>query len=251
MNNVISHTTPARTDERASAYSLNKLSLGMVMIALLGFTAFAFAAHTTPYFDFDLRIARAVQSIHAAWFDLLMRAVGLPGYPPQVYVLVLIGLIILWFAGARWQAVSFFFAAVVISAFCQGIKLLVARPRPSPDLIAVANPALDGGSLSFPAGHTQTFTTILGFMIYLLLNIRHRAWWQNALLILFSVMLAFIGVSRIYSGEHWFSDVVAGYWIGAIGLWVTIQFYEWGKSKFFRARNSHKALASEGAQHAR
>jgi membrane-associated phospholipid phosphatase len=52
-------------------------------------------------------------------------------------------------------------------------------------------------------------------------------------LIVYGFMLAFIGISRVYLGEHWLTDVVGGYLFGGIWLWLTIQLYQWGKPRFF------------------
>lgn len=52
-------------------------------------------------------------------------------------------------------------------------------------------------------------------------------------MILCGMLIALIGLARIDSGEHWFSDVVGGYLVGTIWLVLTIYFYRWGKPRFF------------------
>jgi undecaprenyl-diphosphatase len=47
------------------------------------------------------------------------------------------------------------------------------------------------------------------------------------------VEIALIGMSRIYLGEHWFSDVVGAYLLGSIALVIMIFFYRWGKTRYF------------------
>ncbi len=51
-------------------------------------------------------------------------------------------------------------------------------------------------------------------------------------MIIGGLLIALIGLARVYSGEHWFSDVVGGYLFGSIWLVLTIRFYDWGKSRF-------------------
>lgn len=233
MSNVISPVETTRALTPVAAPRVRGLSILLMALITVAFTALAVVAHNTPYFGFDLTIARTVQSIQSPELITLFNWIGLPGYPPQVYVEMVALILALWLAHARWQAVGVLFANLGVGTLGTGVKLLVARTRPSPDLIHVANPALDGGGLSFPAGHVLVYLTVLGFLIYLLLRVPQRALWQNAALILLGVMIALIGVSRIYSGEHWFSDVVGGYLFGSIGLWLTIRFYEWGRSRFF------------------
>ncbi|HZQ09664.1 MAG TPA: phosphatase PAP2 family protein, partial [Anaerolineae bacterium] len=81
--------------------------------------------------------------------------------------------------------------------------------------------------------------------IYLLLQASSRQWWHYALVILFAVLIIGIGPSRIYVGEHWFSDVVGAYLVGAVWLWVSIRFYEWGKDRFFKEKRARASTSGE------
>jgi len=51
--------------------------------------------------------------------------------------------------------------------------------------------------------------------------------------VLFGILIALVGVSRIYVGEHWASDVLGAYLLGSVTLVAIIQFYIWGKTRFF------------------
>ena len=48
-----------------------------------------------------------------------------------------------------------------------------------------------------------------------------------------SLLAGLMGVSRIYQGQHWFSDVMGAYLLGSVWLALTIKFYRWGKPRFF------------------
>ena len=80
----------------------------------------------------------------------------------------------LWLGGARWEAIGVLFANLAVGTLGTGVKMLVARMRPSPNLVHVANPSLDGGGLSFPAGHVLVYVTVLGFLMYLLWQVPQR-----------------------------------------------------------------------------
>jgi len=56
---------------------------------------------------------------------------------------------------------------------------------------------------------------------------------QLVLLVIFGSLVLTIGASRIYLGEHWASDVVGAYLLGSLVLIGVIQFYHWGKTRFF------------------
>jgi membrane-associated phospholipid phosphatase len=210
----------------------------VVVLAVIAMAALAFAAHSVRYFDIDLSAARALQSIHAGAFDSAMRLVGAPGYPPQVYVEIVVLLVILWAVKLKWEALMEVFATVGIGAVGLIVKILVDRPRPTPDLINVVT-ALDNGKQSFPAGHVESYVAILGFLWYLSYTLLPRNSVRRLVeLIVFGVMIALIGVSRVYVGEHWLSDVVGGYLLGGIWLWLTIKVYAWGKPRFFKSERT-------------
>jgi membrane-associated phospholipid phosphatase len=46
-------------------------------------------------------------------------------------------------------------------------------------------------------------------------------------------MMALIGLSRVYEGQHWASDVLASYLLGSVWLAMSILIYLWGKPRFF------------------
>ena len=204
-----------------------------VVIALVLLGALAFTVHFNPVLPWDLATTRAVQSVHAGWYDLLMRAVGEPGYPPQIYILVAWIFVVLWGAGLKWEAIGHAFATVGIGIVGLIIKIPVDRPRPSPQLVHVINPNLDGGKMSFTAGHVESYVAIFGFLIFLLIVLGRPSWLRTLEIAFFAFLIALIGISRLYTGEHWLSDVIGGYLSGSVWLIATIRFYDWGRNRFF------------------
>ena len=55
----------------------------------------------------------------------------------------------------------------------------------------------------------------------------------HLLLVILGGMVALIGLSRIYEGQHWASDVLAAYLLGSVWLGLSILIYRWGKPRFF------------------
>lgn len=221
---------------RSSRSPFNRANLAVLILlicASIAFAVLAFAAHNAPYFSFDLEIARRVQGIDTAWFDALMKLVGWPGYPPQVYVVVVLLFLLIWFLVSKWAAVTLAVATFGIGALGLLFKILVNRPRPDPALIHVMNPNLDGGKYSFTAGHVESYIVIFGFIFFLAYISQNHSWMRSLVMIICAVLIVLIGPSRIYSGEHWASDIIGGYLLGIIGLVLTIWFYQWGVARHF------------------
>ena len=59
---------------------------------------------------------------------------------------------------------------------------------------------------------------------------------RTLLMLFFGALILLIGISRIYLGQHWASDVVGAYLLGSLTLVANIAFYRWGKTRFFVAK---------------
>jgi undecaprenyl-diphosphatase len=225
MSSVI--TTPTSSASLAAPRSTgtSRWLWLVVAVLLILFVSLAYAVHSVPYFPIDLQASLAVQGLAAPWFHTLMFVVSWPGFPPQVYIFVVIAGIGLYVTRQRREAVFLVVSSVAIASISQGVKLLVDRPRPPASLVHVLIPNLNGGHWSFPAGHVESYVVLFGFMIYVA-----YAHWRNNLarglvIVLGVLMIALVGVSRIDSGEHWLTDAAGGYLLGAAFLAVMLAWY--------------------------
>jgi undecaprenyl-diphosphatase len=201
-----------------------------VLISSAVFVALAVVAHTVAYFPIDLTITRALQRYHGPFISQLMHGVSWLGFIPQTDVLVGLTVLSLFLAGLRWEAVCTLFGAcaVVVGAL---VKIIVYRPRPTADLVDVFSQL---NSSSFPSGHVIEFTGFCGFLVFLVYTLLKPSWVRTALLILLALIIILMGPSRIYLGQHWFSDVMGAYLLGSLWLALTIKLYRWGKPRFFK-----------------
>jgi undecaprenyl-diphosphatase len=136
----------------------------------------------------------------------------------------------LFLTGLKWESLSTIIAAGAIPVGTV-IKLVVYRPRPSADLVHVIKQLPTSG---FPSGHVLAFTGVGGFLAFLVFSLLKPSWERTTLLVGFALLILLMGVSRIYEGQHWFSDVMGAYLFGSLWLALTIKIYRWGKPRFFR-----------------
>jgi undecaprenyl-diphosphatase len=135
-------------------------------------------------------------------------------------------LLFLYGSGLKRETVVTFASVVGISVLGFGIKLLVDRPRPGADLVYVISQLSD---FSFPSGHVLYFTAFFGFLLFLVYTLLKHSWWRTLLLVILGGMVALIGLSRIYEGQHWASDVLAAYLLGSVWLAMSVYVYRRGR----------------------
>ncbi|MGB8644819.1 MAG: phosphatase PAP2 family protein [Anaerolineae bacterium] len=203
---------------------------GYVIAAAIAFGVLFFFARTVPYFTFDLPVARWVQSFNPPWFDALMRFITGLGFTPLAEILCGLIILFVFVIGLRWEAVALTFAGVGVGALGGLVKVIVQRPRPTASLVNVYALLSDP---SFPSGHVLLFTAFLGFLFFMLYTLVPHSTRRTLGLVLFGALIALVGVSRVYLGEHWPSDVLGAYLLGSLWLALTIYLYGWGKPRFF------------------
>ncbi|KUO19442.1 phosphatase PAP2 family protein [Streptomyces dysideae] len=124
-----------------------------------------------------------------------------------------------WRRSARRPAVWLAVATTVGTLLQQGLKAAVNRPRPVwPDPVDSAHYA------AFPSGHAMTATVVCGLLLRLLHHYGvGRALWRTAVLVA-AVSVIGVGMTRVWLGVHWLSDVVGGWLLGAtlVALAVTV-----------------------------
>lgn len=96
---------------------------------------------------------------------------------------------------------------LVITLLNQIFKFILQRPRPTEFRI------IDEKGYSFPSGHSMISMAFYGFLIYLIYRYIKNKSLKWVLIIILSLLIVLIGISRIYLGVHYTSDVLAGFLI--------------------------------------
>ena len=203
---------------------------GYLIASLSVFAILAVLASTTAYFQIDLTITKTLQTLSAPWFRGLMEFVSWLGYMPTAPIITLLFAVVLLLFGFQWESLSTIVSVVGIGALNTAVKAIVSRPRPAATLVEVYQNLT---SYSFPSGHVMFFMALFGFLLFLAFVLLKRSVKRTILVILFLALIILVGVSRIYLGEHWASDVLAAYLLSGLGLALVTVFYRWGKARFF------------------
>ena len=196
-------------------------TLLLFFVALIGYSLTMLYVNSQDL-SFDLSLAHRVQSLNNPLFADLMVFVSLFGAVP--YLLIPFSLMAFWLLrrGSRSEALflPLVFVAPVVSEIS---KDLIARPRPLEGLVTVSG---NFPGFSFPSGHVLFYTLFFGFVAFLALSLPNmKPAFRPILFALSALMILLVGVSRIYLGAHWPTDVLAGYLVGFALLEILVVLY--------------------------
>ena len=105
----------------------------------------------------------------------------------------------------------------ILTILNQIIKFIMPRPRPTEFRI------IEETGYSFPSGHSMVSLAFYGYLIYLIYKYINNKHLKRTLIIILSVLICIIGVSRIYLGVHYTSDVLGGFLISFAYLIIYIE----------------------------
>jgi len=163
----------------------------------------------------DPRVERFVVDHRVEWATAAMKGVTWLGSNAVLIPLVIAVGGSFWLRDRRWRPAAFMAAALVGSNLWYHIaKSLVGRPRPPEQLHLISVTGF-----GFPSGHATAVVACWGMAVVLVgagrsTRVKVGLWIGAALIAIL------VGLSRLYLGVHWWTDVVAGFALG--GLWLCV-----------------------------
>lgn len=168
-------------------------------------------------------------SLRSPGLDSAVTAFTNVGGPVGMPILALVAVAVITWRRRRWTplVLTLIAAAGSLAMTIVG-KDLVDRARPP---AALAVPPLEA-SASFPSGHTLNATVLTTVVVYLVLIETTAAWQRGLAITLGTLFVGAMGLSRVFLGHHWLTDVLAGWLIGlawalavitAHRLWLTLR----------------------------
>jgi uncharacterized protein (TIGR03382 family) len=189
-----------------------RTSVGLNLLVLVGLLWLCQAVGARETLRFDRAFLLGLHQWANPVWDRVMLEMTRLGNPEVVVVVVALGLG--WLVRRRrWRsAVMLLFVCLGALMLNRGMKLAFGRPRPLlwPRLIEEV-------SYGFPSGHALGALVLYGFLAYLLAQ-RYPGKARSVYLAA-GVLIGGIGLSRLYLGVHYPTDVLAGYGVG--WLWLS------------------------------
>ncbi|MGB7587171.1 MAG: bifunctional DedA family/phosphatase PAP2 family protein [Solirubrobacterales bacterium] len=183
----------------------------MAILAVAGFVLITYTAVVTADpgpTPGDVTAMEVAESIRTGWLTAAVKVLTALGSAPVTWPLALIAAIALA-ARRRWAEFWVLVAGMSLIIFgVHEMKAAVDRPRPLGGLTSFR------GS-SFPSGHAAYSTFYLWLAVTAMVRLRRGMARGTALIVAGIGLIALIGLSRVYLGVHYLSDVSAGWALGA------------------------------------
>lgn len=194
----------------------------LAVVLLLIFCGLLFAVKFGFSTAFDDGIRNFIYTLRADWLTAFFKGVTFMANPITL-VVICVALIV-----CPWTTLRFGIPVSVVIGLGalahKGIKHLVLRERPD-----VILHLIEETGYSFPSGHANgglIFYVFLAFLIRRALVPKNHEDLANLVTVVFSILIFLIGVSRIYLGVHYPTDILAGWCLGGILLIIFITLYD-------------------------
>ncbi len=193
-------------------------------------------AESPAVIDIDQTVYTWASSMRSPGSTSFFVAFTLLGTPVGLAIVTAIATAVLLARRHRGRTFYLIITSVVGGLLNLALKGMFARARP--DLTVALRQA---HGYSFPSGHAMGSMIVLGALAYVVSR-THYSWRSRsaAMALLLTTVLT-IGLSRIYLGVHWISDIVAGYAAGLIWVIVATVAFE----AFWRIRQIRAGRAEE------
>lgn len=178
------------------------------------FARFASELIEKDLYNFDITIIKWIQSFISNRGTTIMECFTFMGAGQTIATLLMLLLVILIWHKRVWEAMFLFFAASGAIGFDLLLKWIFQRQRPT------IHPIIHETGYSFPSGHSMGSFVFYGMIAYLLVQQSNTRVQKVISICVMALLIFMIGISRIYLGVHYPSDVLAGFAAG--GSWLMI-----------------------------
>ncbi len=211
---------------------MNKKRLMAAGLALTAFIIIAYSVTRGSEPAFDIAISEFFYSLRADWLNPLVIALTHLGDTKSCIAICVVLLII---PNTRIRyGIPTAAVAITASSLNHYLKTVFLRPRPD-----ITYHIIEQGGWSFPSGHSISALVIFGMLILLVRRNVTDKKKANILTALLLIPCFGIGLSRIYVGVHFPTDVLAGWCLGIIILVIGMEVVEFIERKL---HGKHKNL---------
>jgi undecaprenyl-diphosphatase len=204
-----------QTVKRVPLLLILGIEIGIGVIISL-FTSFLFFKMTDLVLDkdgfgFDTQISMFLYNMRTPLLTSIMKFISFIGMDGIIFFSIIIP-IFFYLKRRKHEAVLFTIMIVMGSLIDFLLKLVTQRPRPTFAPLVIEN------SFSFPSGHSMNSFIFFTTVAYFVYHFTHKKKTSLLAFVASAIIILSVGISRIYLGVHYPSDVLGGYLAGL--LWM-------------------------------
>lgn len=152
--------------------------------------------------DFDILIYDFIHSFKSSFLTNVFKTITFFGSGP--FLIVVSIFLFFLFKNKKYGVFSLLNLGFIVF-LNQVLKLLFSRPRPSEWMMIFES------GYSFPSGHAMVSMAFYGMIIFLIWRTNLKESYKKLWTIILGILVILIGISRVYLGVHYASDIVAGF----------------------------------------
>lgn len=211
--------------EKTKEFMKKNLKWFVLFIALIGFLALAEDVFNKEIMNGDIIGYKIISTLLISDFATPI-AKFITNFGGAIFLITLTVILFILIKNKK-IGLSIFSNLVIITVLNQLLKRILQRPRPTEFRI------IEETGYSFPSGHSMVSMAFYGYLIYLIYKYVKNKYVKWILILLLSILICSIGVSRIYLGVHYTSDVLGGFLVSISYLVLFISTV----NKFFIEKN--------------
>lgn len=211
--------------EKTKEFMKKNLKWFVLFIALIGFLALAEDVFNKEIMNGDIIGYKIISTFLISDFATPI-AKFITNFGGAIFLITLTVILFILIKNKK-IGLSIFSNLVIITVLNQLLKRILQRPRPTEFRI------IEETGYSFPSGHSMVSMAFYGYLIYLIYKYVKNKYVKWILILLLSILICSIGVSRIYLGVHYTSDVLGGFLVSISYLVLFISTV----NKFFIEKN--------------
>jgi len=191
--------------EKIKEFIVKNLKWIILFICLVGFLALAEDVFHKEIMNGDIIGYKIISTFLISDFTTPI-AKFITNFGGAIFLIILTVVLVMLIKNKK-IGLSIFSNLVIITVLNQLLKRVLQRPRPTEYRI------IEETGYSFPSGHSMVSMAFYGYLIYLIYKYVKNKYIKWSSIVLLSLLICSIGISRIFLGVHYTSDVLGGFFI--------------------------------------
>lgn len=191
--------------EKSKEFIIKNLKWIILFICLIGFLALAEDVFHKEIMKGDIIGYKIISTFLISDFTTLI-AKFITNFGGAIFLIILTITLFILIKNKK-IGLSIILNLIVITGLNQILKYILQRPRPTEYRL------IEETGFSFPSGHSMVSMAFYGYLIYLICKYVKNKDLKWISIVLLSILICSIGISRIYLGVHYTSDVLGGFLI--------------------------------------